>query len=63
MPNFDAGDLCYSVGFQERKDLLKRLSNKGVGPGGDTSIPPVPEVYEALNTPQPICRIWRKLMH
>jgi len=47
---------------KERKDLLKRLSNKGVGPGGDTSISPVLEVYEALNMPQPICRIWRKLM-
>ena len=47
---FDAGDICYSVYFQERKerkDLLKRLLNKGVSPRGDTSIPPV---YEALKT-------------
>ena len=35
----------------ERKDLLNGFLNKSVVPWGDTSIPPVSEIYETLNTP------------
>ena len=40
----------------DRKDLLKRFLNKDVGPGGDTSIPAVPEIYKTLNAPQPFLK-------
>ena len=35
----------------ERKDLLNGFLNKSVVPRGDTSIPPVPDIYKTLNTP------------
>ena len=41
----------YESTYFYRKDLLNDFLNKSVVPGGDTSIPPVPEIYKILNTP------------